>query len=100
MTAETIVHLSVKGRVQGVGFRAYVEREATGRGLKGWVRNCRDGTVEALIAGDVTAVGDMIAACRRGPLGSRVDALFDTPGNVADLKERRPGQAFSVLPTI
>ena len=58
-----IRHVIVHGRVQGVGFRAFVEREALTRGVEGWVRNRRDGTVEALFAGDDDAVADMIAAC-------------------------------------
>lgn len=97
---ETVVHLVVHGRVQGVGYRAFVDSEARSRGLKGWVRNCRDGTVEAVLAGDAAAVDDMIAACRRGPFGSRVDAIHGAAGSAASLKERAPGQAFSVLPTI
>lgn len=97
---ETVVHLVVHGRVQGVGYRAFVEREAHARDLHGWVRNCRDGTVEALLAGDAPVVEDMIAICRRGPFGARVDAIDRTAGSVSSLKERVPGQAFSVLPTI
>jgi len=95
-----IVHIVVHGRVQGVGYRAFVEHEAIRRGLQGWVRNCRDGTVEAVLAGDAPVVEDMIAACRRGPVAARVDAIDRTPGDGAALKERAPGQAFSVLPTI
>ena len=45
-------HIVVHGRVQGVGFRAFVEHEALKRGLEGWVRNCRDGTVEAVFKGE------------------------------------------------
>jgi len=97
---EVIVHLVVHGRVQGVGYRAFVEREARSRGLTGWVRNCRDGTVEALLAGDAPLVEDMVAACRRGPFSARVDAIQRTAGSVSSLKEGVPGQAFSVLPTI
>lgn len=100
MADEAVVHLIVHGRVQGVGYRAFVEHEAKRRELNGWVRNCADGTVEALLAGDVAVVEDMIAACRRGPFGARVDAIDRAPGHAAALKERRPGQAFSVLPTI
>lgn len=100
MIQEVAVHLVVHGRVQGVGYRAFVEREAKSRSLHGWVRNCRDGTVEALLAGDAPVVEDMIAACRRGPGSARVDAIDRTPGNGAALKERAPGQAFSVLGTI
>ncbi len=100
MTHDVIVHLVVHGRVQGVGYRAFAEHQARTRGLHGWVRNCRDGTVEAVLAGGSAAVEDMIAACRRGPPGSRVDAINRTAGDGAALKERPPGQAFSVLPTI
>lgn len=97
---EFIVHLVIHGRVQGVGYRAFVECEARSRGLAGWVRNCRDGTVEAVLAGDAAAVDDMIAICRRGPFGARVDAVHRSAGSASSLKERVPGQAFSVLPTI
>jgi len=57
----------IAGRVQGVGFRAWTEDEAAARGLSGWVRNRRDGTVEALFVGEAGAVEAMIAACRQGP---------------------------------
>ena len=97
---EAAVHLIVHGRVQGVGYRAFVEHEAKRRDLQGWVRNCGDGTVEALLVGDGAAIEDMIAACRRGPFGARVDAIDRTTAHAAGLKDRRPGQAFSVLPTI
>jgi len=97
---EEIVHLVVHGRVQGVGYRAFVEREAKARDLRGWVRNCRDGTVEVLLAGDAPVVEDMIAICRRGPSGARVDAIDRTADRGAALKDRVPGQAFSVLATI
>ncbi len=92
-------HVLVKGRVQGVGFRAFVEHEALKRGLEGWVRNCRDGSVEAVIKGDEQKVAEMIEACRRGPFAARVDALDQREGTAADLKLRRPGELFSVLPT-
>lgn len=98
--AEVIVHLVVHGRVQGVGYRAFVEREAKLRDLQGWVRNCRDGTVEVVLGGEPALIEDMIANCRRGPLGARVDAIDRAAGSAASLKERVPGQAFSVLPTI
>ncbi|RDV05866.1 acylphosphatase [Undibacter mobilis] len=97
---EVIIHLVVHGRVQGVGYRAFVEREARSRDLRGWVRNCGDGTVEALLMGDAPVVEDMIAACRRGPSGARVDAIHRSAGHASALKECMAGQAFSVLPTI
>jgi acylphosphatase len=66
------VHLRIAGRVQGVGYRAWAIATATRLGLRGWVRNRRDGTVEALVGGDDDAVEAMIAACRDGPYGARV----------------------------
>ncbi|HMX15371.1 MAG TPA: acylphosphatase [Rhodocyclaceae bacterium] len=65
--------LVVTGIVQGVGYRAAFLREAERRDLTGWVRNRRDGSVEAMIAGSDEAVAGMIAWARRGPPGSRVD---------------------------
>jgi len=93
-----IRHISVRGRVQGVGFRAFVEHEALKRHLGGWVRNRRDGTVEALFAGEAAAVAAAVDACRRGPFGARVDALYDDDGSADDLELLRPGDVFSVLP--
>jgi len=69
------IRLIVTGRVQGVGFRAFVERQALKRGLRGWVRNRRDGTVEALIIGIDAALGEMEEECRRGPRLSRTDRV-------------------------
>jgi acylphosphatase len=94
-----IRQVSVRGRVQGVGYRAFVEHEAIERGLGGWVRNRRDGAVEAVFAGAEGAVNAMIEACRRGPFGARVDALDQRAGTADDLKLRRAGELFSVLPT-
>lgn len=92
-----IRHISVRGRVQGVGFRAFVEYEALKRGLGGWVRNRRDGMVEAVFEGEQMKVGAAIEICRRGPIGARVDAVYDDEGTENDLKLRRPGELFSVL---
>src|SRR5213080_2907683 len=66
------VGLRITGRVQGVGYRAWAIRQASTLGLRGWVRNRSDGSVEALLIGDDDAVERMIEACRRGPLGARV----------------------------
>ena len=66
------VHVRVEGRVQGVGFRAWVEAEADGLGLDGWVRNRRDGTVEAVFGGDADAVDEMLRRCEQGPPAARV----------------------------
>jgi acylphosphatase len=61
------VRVRVEGRVQGVGFRAFVEANARGLGIDGWVRNRRDGGVEAVFAGDAQLIDRMIASCRSGP---------------------------------
>ena len=71
---DVIRHVVIRGRVQGVGYRAWAEYTALERGLEGWVRNRRDGSVEAVFAGPPEAVAAMIAACRHGPSGSRVDS--------------------------
>jgi acylphosphatase len=89
----------IRGRVQGVGFRAWTEYTALERGLQGWVRNCRDGSVEALFVGATNAVAAMIAACRQGPRGSRVEAVDQRDGTADELALRRRGELFSVLPT-
>lgn len=65
-------HVVVTGRVQGVGFRLWVQAEAVSRGLGGWVRNRHDGSVEAVFRGDDDAVGAMLVACWEGPAGARV----------------------------
>jgi acylphosphatase len=88
------VHVTIEGRVQGVGFRAWTEYEALARGIRGWVRNRRDGSVEAVFAGDDAAVDAMVAACRQGPRASRVTSLSAEP--VAD--DGKPG--FRALPTV
>jgi acylphosphatase len=59
-------HVVFRGRVQGVGFRAFVEEVATRAGLEGWVRNRRVGTVEAVFSGDAAAADIVIEACRKG----------------------------------
>jgi acylphosphatase len=92
-----IRHMIVHGRVQGVGFRAFVEGEALARGLQGWVRNRRDGSVEVVFMGEAATVAAMIEACRRGPFGARVDVLHQREGSADELKLRRPGELFSVL---
>ena len=94
-----IRHVIVRGRVQGVGYRAFVEHEAHRRGLHGWVRNRRDGSVEAVFAGPRSDVEAMIEACRRGPFSARVSELAQRDGTEADLSETAEGRSFSVRPT-
>ncbi len=90
----------IRGQVQGVGYRAWTQRTALGHGLEGWVRNRRDGAVEALFAGEPDVVAQMLAACRFGPPAARVHALEEGEGTSAELGLRRPGEQFSVLPTV
>ena len=89
----------IQGRVQGVGFRAFVEHAALRHGVHGWVRNRRDGGVEAVFAGTPEAVTAVIAACQHGPGGSRVERVDEAPAGPDDVGQRYPGELFSVLPT-
>jgi acylphosphatase len=86
--------LVISGRVQGVGYRDWAIDTGLRLGLTGWVRNRRDGAVEALIVGEEGAVGQMIEACRRGPPGARVDEIDVEP---VDLDILPAG--FTQLPT-
>jgi len=73
--APRTVHIRVEGRVQGVGYRAFVEMRAGELGLAGWVRNRSDGSVEAVLQGPIEAVEQMLALCRQGPPAARVDRI-------------------------
>jgi acylphosphatase len=95
-----ICRVTIRGRVQGVGYRAWVEHQARTHGLDGWVRNKADGGVEALFSGPEDVVADMVASCRRGPSSARVDTVTEEPANSDALGSRRAGERFSVLPTI
>jgi acylphosphatase len=97
--SDVIGHVTIRGRVQGVGYRYWVEQQARALALEGWVRNRRDGSVEALFAGPADVVADMIALSRRGPSSARVDAVQEKPTGADALNLRRPGERFSVLPT-
>jgi acylphosphatase len=92
-------HVLIRGRVQGVGYRYFVQRAALNAGLEGWVRNRRDGSVEALLSGPSERVRQVVDACRRGPPASRVDAVDEREGASADLHLRRPGELFTVAST-
>ena len=98
-TDHRIVRLRITGLVQGVGYRAFVQDQALRLGLTGWVRNRRDGNVEALVAGPADRLGELIVACRRGPAGSAVEAV-ETAAAVAEaLGEQRPGAPFTIRAT-
>jgi len=72
-----VIHFLIRGRVQGVGFRWFVHREAAELGLRGWVRNTDAGEVEIVAAGDAEAMEDLRFELRRGSRGSRVDAVIE-----------------------
>jgi acylphosphatase len=75
MAPEKTVRLRITGEVQGVGYRIWATRTATGLGLRGWVRNRFDGSVEALATGPSEAVAGFVEACRRGPRAAQVTAV-------------------------
>ncbi len=83
-------HLRISGRVQGVGFRYSMQHEAERLGVTGWVRNCRDGTVEAVVDGPPEAVEAMIKWSRRGPPAARVSdvSVTDIAGDFGQFELR------------
>jgi acylphosphatase len=88
-------HLHITGRVQGVGYRAWFAEEARARGLVGWVRNRRDGSVEALIAGSDAQLDAMLEAARGGPSLSHVERI--------EVREEAAGPGLDelrILPTL
>jgi acylphosphatase len=93
MTTRT-VRLAISGRVQGVGYRYWTIATAQRLGLRGWVRNRADGSVEAVVAGDGASVERMIEACRRGPSQARVARV-----DVIDIEAVVP-EGFTQQPTV
>ena len=79
MTTTTTFHLRITGRVQGVGYRMSMVAMAQQLVIKGWVRNCRDGSVEAVVHGEQAVVDDLIAWARLGPPNGRVDDVKVSP---------------------
>ena len=71
-------HLRIEGQVHGVGYRDWLVREASRLGLYGWVRNRRDGSVEAVVAGDEATVRALLLTCRRGPPSARVESITES----------------------
>jgi acylphosphatase len=85
--------LAIEGRVQGVGYRDWMCREAAALGLDGWVRNRPDGSVQALVSGEGAALRALVAAARRGPAAARVATIGETPADAP------AEQGFRRLPT-
>ena len=91
--SERTVRLRIAGAVQGVGYRYWTERTARELGLSGWVRNRRDGTVEAVVSGSAGAVERMIERCRAGPRAARVASIG------VEEEPTAPSPGFDMLPT-
>lgn len=87
--------LQISGRVQGVGFRYAMQSEAERLGVRGWVRNRGDGSVEALAHGEASAVEALIAWARRGPPAARVAEVRTAPGEGGDVSH-----TFELRPTL
>jgi acylphosphatase len=91
MTAKRLV---IRGRVQGVGYRYAMVDAAMASGVTGWVRNRRDGSVEALVQGEPAAIESIIAWCRRGPSAARVSGIDENEAT------EEPTNGFELRPTI
>ncbi len=87
-----VCHYLVKGRVQGVGFRWFVQREAAELGLRGWVKNTDDGCVEAVVAGETEQIAELTRAIRKGSRGSRVDNVVQQDLSDAEAETLGPFQ--------
>ena len=90
------LHLRIAGRVQGVGYRYALGAEAQAGGINGWVRNRRDGTVEAVVQGEPQAVEKIVAWAKRGPPAARVT---EVDAQAAQGAFDRPYAGFEQLPT-
>ncbi len=79
MTETKTIRVVIEGRVQGVWYRGWTVEQAAARGLRGWVRNRADGSVEALFHGPARMVDDMVAACLQGPPAAHVSRIAAEP---------------------
>jgi acylphosphatase len=95
--SNTTLHVIITGRVQGVGYRDFVQREARARNVTGWARNRHDGSVEAIVSGHTESVQELLAALHRGPPAARVAEVRSEPADAEALEGAEPG--FVIRPT-
>lgn len=88
-------HLIISGKVQGVGFRYWLQNYATQKGVFGWVRNLNTGQVEVFLMGGERTISELIEACELGPTNSLVEHI-----EISDSKDPCPTESFEILPTI
>lgn len=88
-----VLHFLIRGRVQGVGFRWFVHREASELDLRGWVRNTEDGDVEVVASGTAEDLAELRASLKKGPRGSRVDRVVE---HSLDESEAKDLQTFRI----
>ena len=98
MNGHSIRHVIVRGRVQGVGYRLWMQDLALEHGVEGWVRNRRDGAVEAVFAGPAEAIEQIVAACRRGPPAAGSAAWSSAKDRRQSLPCAVPASAFRCCP--
>jgi acylphosphatase len=91
--ATMVLHFLIRGRVQGVGFRWFVHREASELDLRGWVRNTEDGDVEVVASGTAEDIAELRASLKKGPRGSRVDRVVE---HHLEENEARELQSFRI----
>ncbi|NBJ12361.1 acylphosphatase [Microvirga arsenatis] len=97
MTERRTLYVLIHGRVQGVSFRAWTQHQAQLHGLRGWVRNRSDGSVEAVFSGPAELVEVMLKACHHGPAGALVEKVEILDGGKADLD---PSGQFEIRRTV
>lgn len=93
------LHLKIQGKVQRVFYRAWLTEQATARGVRGWVRNRSDGSVEAVLVGDMSAVRELAKACHQGPPKANVTRIVQIPAEYRPTEEDF-GEDFRQLPTL
>lgn len=93
------LHVRIRGQVQGVFFRRWIQDEAGKRGLRGWVRNRSDGSVEAVFSGEMSVVRAMAQACRQGPPKAEVRQVVQIPGEYRPTDDDFAAE-FKILPSL